>query len=64
MAMDRYNFQQLGEVKNTLNKLDRKSYNFYSLENFNKRYKKEIKPINNCYYMVSTNYFDEYDKNK
>lgn len=64
MNIDRYNFEQLNVVKETLSKIDRKSYNFYDLKHFNNKYDQNIKPINNCYYLVSTNNFDEYDQNK
>ncbi|MDD5213349.1 MAG: hypothetical protein PHG82_02915 [Candidatus Gracilibacteria bacterium] len=59
MSVDRYNFEQLEEVKNTLNKLDKNSYTFDNVKEFNNKYNKNIKPIKNCYFLSDRNgYFE------
>ncbi len=60
--IDKYNFEQLEKVKNILKWLDKSRY-ISSLKEFNKKFNQDIQPIKNCYYVVSTNYFDEYEWN-
>ncbi len=62
LAIDNYNFEQLEKVKMTLKDVQREQYNFVDLKEFNNKYWLQIKPIKNCFYIVSTNYFDNYNQ--
>gem|GEM_PF-2637692 len=57
--IDEYNFEQLEKVKNILNNI--KDFNFISLENFNNKYNQSITSIKNCYFLISTNYYENYE---
>jgi len=62
IEIDEYNFGELDKVKNILNWLDKNSYSFEDLKEFNKKFNQNIKPIKNCYYLVDRNSFFEKDK--
>lgn len=62
IAIDRYNFKELEKVRLILKEVPREQYKFRNFNDFNKKYWLWIKPIKNCYYMVSTNYFDNYNQ--
>jgi len=55
--IDKYNFQQLEIVKTILDNLDRNSYNFSNLSEFNELYKQKIIPKKNCYFIADRNRF-------
>lgn len=57
--IDEYNFWQLEIVKTFFSYQN--EYKFRDLQDFNKKYTQNIKPIKNCYYLVSTNYFEKYN---
>jgi len=61
--IDEYNFWELEKVKSVLSKMNQDNFKFRSLTDFNEKYNQDIKPIKNCYYLVSTNYFDKYKWN-
>ena len=59
IKIDEYNFKQLEKVKSVLDKLDKNSYSVKDLNDFNKQFDIDIKPIKNCYYVTSRNrHFD------
>lgn len=61
LEIDRYNFEQLEKVKEIIN--NDKNFNnieFYDLYKFNLVYNTTIKPIKNCYYITTTNYYKKY----
>jgi len=58
--IDEYNFTQLKKVRNILNKLDKNSYGFDNIWDFNKLYNGNIKPIKNCYYLSNKNWWEKY----
>ena len=60
MAIDRYNFEQLEKAKPILDNISKNGKNFDSLKEFNERYKVDIKPIKNCYYVSSYNWKRKY----
>lgn len=43
--MDRYSFEQLNLVENTLKDISKENYNFNNLQEFNSIYTKQIKLI-------------------
>jgi hypothetical protein len=59
IAIDRYNFEQLEKVKKSLDN-EKTDYRFRNLRDFNNKYNLNIQPIKNCYYIVTTIYFDNY----
>lgn len=61
VLIDEYNFEQLGKIKEILSNNSKAKYNFHNLKKFNENYNSNIKTIKNCYYIVSTNYFDKYN---
>lgn len=62
IKIDEYNFEQLEKVKAILDPLDKDSYNFNNLKEFNEKFNQNIKPIKNCYYLIDKNSF--FRKNK
>lgn len=56
MDMDRYNFNQLNQIKPILKRLDMWSIWFRYIWDFNKIYHANIKPIKNCYYISDENW--------
>lgn len=60
--VDMYNFEQLKNVQNILNKLDKNSYEFENLKEYNKKFNQNIKPIKKCYFMADRNRFFENNK--
>lgn len=61
IAIDTYNFEQLKKVKGILKDIPAEEMKFRNLKELNKKYNVEIEPIKNCYYTVTTNFFDEYE---
>ncbi|MDD2907474.1 MAG: hypothetical protein PHH98_02425 [Candidatus Gracilibacteria bacterium] len=59
IAIDKYNFEQLEKIKSFLDNY-KTEIEFRNLNEFNYKYKLDIKPIKNCYYMKTTNYVDNY----
>lgn len=59
LAIDRYNFWQLGKVKIILSKQNDIKV-FFSIKDFNDIYKSDIKTIKNCYYITSVNWDKPY----
>jgi hypothetical protein len=57
IAIDIYNFNQLEKVKKTLCKLDKNSYKFDNINEFNKKFGQNIQPIKNCYVLSDRNRF-------
>jgi hypothetical protein len=57
--IDIYNFKQLEKVKSVLDSLDKNSYNFSNLKEFNKKFSQNIEPIKNCYFLSDRNRFFE-----
>ncbi|EKE28174.1 MAG: hypothetical protein ACD_3C00086G0018 [uncultured bacterium (gcode 4)] len=53
IAIDRYNFEQLEKVKPILEKISKTADRFYSLDEFNKKFGKDIIPKKNCYYVTT-----------
>lgn len=60
--IDEYNFEQLEKVKSVLDWLDKNSYKFDNIKEFNKNFNQNIKPIKNCYFLTSRNWY--FDKSK
>lgn len=60
LAIDWYNFGQLEKAKPSLEKISKKSNQIDGLKEFNERYKTNIKPIKNCYYISSYNWDKPY----
>lgn len=57
IKIDEYNFEQFKKIWNILDKLDKKSYSFNNLKEFNQRFNQDIKPMKNCYFLSSTEDF-------
>lgn len=55
LEIDEYNFEQLEKVKNILDWLDKNSYSFENLKDFNEEFNQNIKPIQNCYLLSNWN---------
>lgn len=55
LAIDWYNFGQLEKAKSSLEMISEKSNQIDGLKEFNERYKTDIRPIKNCYYISSYN---------
>jgi hypothetical protein len=53
IAVDRYNFEQLEKIRIVLKGNLRENYKFGDINEFNKMYSQDIKPIKNCYFLVS-----------
>lgn len=53
LYIDTYNFRQLNKAKPILESISEEDKIFYSLKEFNKIYETDIKPINNCYYVIN-----------
>jgi len=60
IAIDKYNFSQLEKVKVVLKNISEGDMKFRNLQELNKKYNAKIEPIKNCYYTVTTNFFDDY----
>ena len=62
MYIDIYNFQQLKIVKSILDPLDKESYSFSTIYDFNKKYDNALNPIKYCYYISERNgYFNNWE---
>lgn len=59
IKIDKYNFKQLEKVKDILDWLDKNSYSFGNLNQFNEKYNQNIKTIKNCYFIADRNRFFE-----
>lgn len=59
IKVDRYNFLQLEKIKNTLDELDRNSYKFDNVKEFNIKFNQDIKPLKNCYFLSERNWYFE-----
>ncbi len=60
IKIDEYNFEQLEKVKSVLDWLDKNSYSFNNLKEFNKKFNQNITPIKNCYFLSDRNiYFED-----
>ncbi|EKD44468.1 MAG: hypothetical protein ACD_71C00126G0003 [uncultured bacterium (gcode 4)] len=55
--IDEYNFWELEKVKNLLKWWNKDLYKFNTLKEFNEKYKANIKPIKNCYFLSNTEKF-------
>lgn len=55
LTIDRYNFEQLEKVRLVLDNLDKNSYKFDNLNEFNKKFSQNIEPIKNCYFLTERN---------
>ncbi|MDD2907807.1 MAG: hypothetical protein PHH98_04145 [Candidatus Gracilibacteria bacterium] len=55
IKIDEYNFEQLEKVKSVLNGLNKNSYSFENLKEFNEKFNQNIKPIKNCYLLSNGN---------
>ncbi|NVP17844.1 hypothetical protein HUU51_03960 [Candidatus Gracilibacteria bacterium] len=53
--IDKYNFEQLEKAKPILETIREEDERFFSLNEFNKIYNQNIKPIKNCYYLNNNN---------
>ncbi|MCT4616667.1 MAG: hypothetical protein N4A38_00480 [Candidatus Gracilibacteria bacterium] len=60
IKIDEYNFEQLEKVKSVLNSLDKNSYSFDNIGDFNKQFNINIEPIKNCYYLSNKNGGEKY----
>ena len=60
--LDKYNFEQLKEVKKILSEYSENEYRFGSLKTLNEKYNVNIQPQKNCYLLVDRNW--DYEKNK
>jgi len=60
IKIDEYNFEQLEKVKEILDPLDKDSYSFDNIWDFNKLYNSNIEPIKNCYYIKDRNWWEKY----
>ena len=56
IELDEYNFEQLEKVKAFLENTS--DYKFRNLYDFNRKFDQNIQPIKNCYYLISTNFFE------
>ena len=61
IAIDKYNFEQLKKVKEVLKDIPEEEMKFTNLKELNKKYDIEIEPIKNCYYVLTTNFLDNYE---
>lgn len=63
IEIDVYNFEQLEKIKSILDWLDKDSYSFENLKEFNEKFNQDIKPIKNCYLLSNKNnlYLDKDD---
>ena len=59
IKIDEYNFEQLEKVKNILDWLDKNSYSFENLKEFNEKFNENIEPIKNCYFLSDRNSYFE-----
>ncbi|MDD4151572.1 MAG: hypothetical protein PHR68_03080 [Candidatus Gracilibacteria bacterium] len=57
LKIDEYNFTQLEKVKKIFENSYFNAKQFYTLKEFNKIYKTDIKPIKNCYILSNTENF-------
>ncbi|MDD3646028.1 MAG: hypothetical protein PHH06_01315 [Candidatus Gracilibacteria bacterium] len=57
IKIDEYNFSQLEKVKSVLDGLDKDSYGFNGLKEFNEKFVQDIKPLKNCFDISNTNRF-------
>jgi len=55
ILIDEYNIKQLETVKQVLNNLDKNSYSFSNINDFNIQFNQNIKPIDNCYFLSDVN---------
>ena len=60
MFIDFYNFSQLKKAKPILENIDYSKDSFKDINEFNKKYNAWIKPIKNCYDVVSYNWENDY----
>lgn len=60
LAIDRYNFNQLKQIKPILKTLNMWSIWFRYIWDFNKVYNANLKPIKNCYYISDENWDHPY----
>ena len=51
LYIDFYNFRQLSQVRQVLDTVPDKNYNFRWIKEFNTQYNQSIEPIKNCYYI-------------
>lgn len=64
IEIDEYNFEQLDKVKNILDWLDKNSYGFENLKEFNEKFNENIESIKNCYFLSDKNrYFETKSRN-
>lgn len=57
---DIYNFWQLEKAKVILDKIPKDDYKFFTLKKLNEKYKADIHPIKNCYYVSNDNWDNQY----
>jgi len=60
ITIDNYNFKQFEKIKIFLKDKRKGTFKFDDLKNFNEKYKLEIKPIKNCYYLSSYNWDEKF----
>jgi len=60
MFIDFYNFSQLEKAKPILESIDYSKNSFKNINEFNEKYNAWIKPIKNCYDVVSYNWENDY----
>lgn len=59
IKIDEYNFEQLEKIKSILDWLDKSSYSFDNLKEFNEKFNQNIEPIKNCYFLSDRNRYFE-----
>ena len=60
IAIDRYNFKQYEKLKSFVDSNYNKELEITDLWRLVYKYKLDIRPIKNCYYIVTTNIFEDY----
>lgn len=60
IEIDKYNFEQLEIVDNTIMNDEKYEYSFRKLWQFNKTYNTNIQPIKNCYFISDFNWDEKY----
>ncbi len=53
IKIDEYNFEQLEQVKSILNSQSKNIHTFKNINEFNKNYNVDIRPIKNCYILAN-----------